>query len=272
MRLTVILLAISIGVYSAGLARLWRNAGRDKGIRTWQAASFVAGWASLVIALVSPLDRLADILFSAHMTQHEILMIVAAPLLVVGRPLIAFLWALPPSWRAPVSRWTQTDAVSRTWRAVTAPLAATTAHALALWIWHVPSLYQWAMRDEFVHGVQHAMFFLTAALFWWTLIHGRYGRIGYGIAVFYVFLTTIHSGALGALLTFSPRLWYPAYEAPAAHHGVNALEDQQLAGLIMWIPAGVILLVLGLALFSAWLAEAEKRVAYTRSEILRREP
>jgi len=120
-----------------------------------------------------------------------------------------------------------------------------------------------------VHAAQHASFLLTAALFWWSLIYGRYGRIGYGVAVLYVFLTTVHSGALGALLTFSPNLWYPIYGPTTAKWGLDAIEDQQLAGLIMWVPAGLILVALGIGIFLAWLAEAERRVGYSSSENLR---
>jgi putative membrane protein len=134
-------------------------------------------------------------------------------------------------------------------------------HAIALWIWHIPALYQAALRSDYIHGVQHFFFFVTASLFWWALIHGRYGRVGYGIAVLYVFVTTLHSGILGALLTFSSRVWYPYYQRAGLAWGIDPVEDQQLAGLIMWVPAGIILVVLGLSLFAMWLSEAEKRVA-----------
>ena len=92
-------------------------------------------------------------------------------------------------------------------------------------------------------------------------MHGRYGRIGYGIAVLYVFLTAVHSSVLGALLTVAPSIWYPWYAATARAWEINALHDQQLAGLVMWVPSGVIFIVLGLALFAAWLGEAERRAA-----------
>ncbi len=141
------------------------------------------------------------------------------------------------------------------------PLTATVLHAAALWIWHVPFLYEATLRNDYLHGVEHFSFFITAALFWWALIHGRYGRIGYGIAVFYVFVTTMHSGALGALMTFSSRVWYPYYQRAGLQWGIDPVQDQQLAGLIMWVPAGLILVVLGLSLFAMWLGEAEKRIA-----------
>jgi putative membrane protein len=267
---TAFLLALSGVLYAAGLARLWRRAGRGRGIRRWQAACFAGGWLALLVALLSPVDALGDILFSAHMVQHELLILVAAPLLVLGRPLAPMLWALPRPAREALGEGARRRAFAAAWRALTAPLAVFVLHGLALWIWHLPALYQATLEDDLVHALQHLCFFLSAALFWWALIHGRFGRLGYGAAVVYVFATSLHGGALGALLTFAPRLWYPIYEARTRRWGISPLEDQQLAGLVMWIPAGLLLLVLGLGLFVAWLGEAERRVAYSRSETLLR--
>ena len=267
---TVALLALSAGLYGVGLARLWRRAGVGQGVKRWQALCFAGGLLALVVALLSPVDALGGILFSAHMAQHELLILVAAPLMVLGRPLAPFLWALPPAAREEVGAWSQAPAFAAAWRGLTAPLAVFVIHGLALWIWHLPSLYQATLDDEFIHTLQHLSFFLSSALFWWSLIHGRFGRLGYGAAVVYVFLTSLHSGVLGALLLFAPRLWYPIYEARTSQWGLSPLEDQQLAGLIMWIPAGVVFIILGLGLFAAWLGEAERRVARTRSETLLR--
>lgn len=266
----VLLLAASAWLYRVGLSRLWRRAGVDSGVRRWEAACFAAGWLSLVVALVSPLDALGGILFSAHMAQHEVLILIAAPLLVLGRPLAPFLWALPRGGRETAGRWVQSPTFAATWRFLTAPLAVWVIHGLALWIWHLPALYQATLDDDFIHTLQHLSFFGSAALFWWSLVHGRFGRLGYGAAVLYVFTTSLHSGILGALLTFAPRLWYPIYEARTSQWGLSPLEDQQLAGLIMWVPAGIVFALLGLALFAAWLGEAERRVAHTSSEALLR--
>ena len=260
----VIPLAITGAMYAIGVTRM-------KGLRPWQIASFAAGWLALVIALVSPLDALGGILFSAHMAQHEMLMIVAAPLLVFGRPLIAFLWALPPQWRGPVGHFFQRPAIANTWNWITGALVVTILHAIALWVWHIPSWYEATLRNDGIHALQHISFLLTATMFWWSLTHGRYGRLGYGAAVIYVFATAGHSGALGALITFAPHLWYPIYGARTAAWGLNAIEDQQLAGLIMWIPAGVLFTILGIAIFAAWLGEAERRVALGTSDALRKE-
>jgi putative membrane protein len=266
----ILLLAASGALYAAGVVRLWRRAGAGQGIRRWQAGCFAAGWLALVVALISPVDALGAILFSAHMAQHELLILVAAPLMVLGRPLAPFLWALPRDVREEAGRVARSPAFAATWRRLTAPLTVFLLHGLALWLWHLPGLYQAALADDFVHALQHLSFFLSASLFWWTLIHGRFGRLGYGAAVLYVFATSMHSGILGALLTFAPRLWYPIYQMRTSRWGLSPLEDQQLAGLVMWIPAGVLFIVLGLGLFAAWLGEAERRVAHTRSEMMLR--
>jgi putative membrane protein len=115
------------------------------------------------------------------------------------------------------------------------------------------------MRNEALHAVQHFTFFLSAALFWWALVHGRYGKAGYGLAVLFVFATAVHTSVLGALISIAPRLLYPIYAQRASGLGWDPLEDQELAGLIMWIPSGGLFTLTALALFCAWLGEAERR-------------
>jgi cytochrome c oxidase assembly factor CtaG len=125
----------------------------------------------LLIALVSPLHRLGGVLFSAHMAQHELLMAAAAPLLVLGRPLIPVLWVLPMAWRRNVGAWAATAPVRVTWQFLTLPLVAWILHAVAIWSWHAPALYQATLDSETVHSLQHGSFLGTALLFWWALLH-----------------------------------------------------------------------------------------------------
>ena len=258
--ITIALLAASGLLYASGVRALWRRAGTGSGIKRWQAASFGAGLLALTIGLLSPLAWLSTVLFSAHMTQHEVLMLVAAPLLVFGHPLVAVIWALPRRWRDTVGGATRHPAFSNAWQRATTPLTVFIIHAIVLWLWHVPALWEAAMRSTPLHAIQHLTFVLAAALFWWGMVHGRYGRMAYGAAVFYVFLTAIHSSLLGAVMTIAPSIWYRSYVDAAAKWNVDALVDQQLAGLLMWVPSGVIFIVLGLALFAAWLGESERRV------------
>ena len=257
--MVLICLALSAWFYIKGTARLWRASTLGAGVGTWEAGSFASGWIVLVIALVSPLHELGDELFSAHMVQHELLISVSAPLLVLGRPLIPFLWALPLDWRRTAGGWSRSRVVNTLWRRSSTPAVAFALHALALWTWHMPRLYQATLTSELIHALQHTCFLLTAILFWWTIFNARGGQVRRGAAVFYLFATLLQTGALGALLTFSPTLWYPAYAATAARWGITPLEDQQLGGLIMWIPGSLAYIAAALAIFAHWLRESERR-------------
>jgi putative membrane protein len=257
--LVVISLILTAGLFGWGVRKLWRHSGTGKGIRRWEALAFAGGWFALFVALVSPVHAWGRVLFSAHMTQHEILMLVAAPLLVLGRPLIAFMWSLPLAWSRRIGALGKIGWLQNFWGVLTIPVVAWLIHAVALWSWHVPVLFEAVLHNEWVHTAQHLSFLLSALLFWWALIHGRQGWMGYGAAAFYVFTTSLHSGLLGALLTFSRTVWYPSYVGLTASWGLSPLEDQQLGGLIMWIPAGVLYAFAGLVLVAGWLREAEAR-------------
>jgi putative membrane protein len=246
-------LTIALALYVIGLGRLFQRGG-FRHVPRLEIASFLAGWIVLAAALLSPLATLSEWLFSAHMTQHELLMLVAAPLVAIGRPLVPMLWALPN----PVRRQITAVMAAGAGAVITSPAFVFVLHGVALWAWHLPSLYQAAVLDDRVHIIQHICFTATAALFWWSLIRGRYGRLGYGAALLYIFATAVHSGGLGALLAFSAVPWFPLYVARAT--GVtDPLVDQQLGGFLMWVPSGIVMMLFGLALFAAWLGEAERR-------------
>lgn len=253
----VIPLVLSALVYAVGFARLRRASPRA--LNGTEAICFAAGWVVLAVALVSPLHPWGSVLFSAHMTQHELLMLVAAPLLVLGRPMIPLLWAIPRAGAIGLSRLTKASWWRGPWTMITAPFLAWLIHAVVLWMWHIPALFQATLESEFVHALQHASFLGSALLFWWAVLHGRQRAMGFGAAVLYMFTTALHSGLLGALLTFAGGVWYPIYSDSTAAWGLTPLEDQQLGGLIMWIPAGIVYIIAGLALFAGWLRESEHR-------------
>jgi putative membrane protein len=255
-------LALAAWVYGRGVRALWRRAGSGRGIRYGKAVAFGAGLMALFAALVSPLDGLSAALASAHMVQHLVLILIAAPLLVLGAPLVPLLWAVPKPMRRALGGWWKHAAILRAaWSAFTRPVVVWLLNAAAMWIWHFPALYQAALRSEFIHAVEHICLFGTAILFWRTIFpSGKSGRLSYGTRVLYVFAMGTQSGVLGAFLTFAPTPWYPAYAASVAAWGFTPLEDQQLAGLIMWVPAGLIYLHVAVFLFMAWL-RAEERIA-----------
>ncbi len=253
----IIPILVSAGLYMLGIVRLRKVApAAQRNADVWY---FAGGWLALVVALVSPIHAWGSVLFSAHMTQHEILMLVAAPLLVLGRPIVPFLWAFPKPIAQTFAGWSRTPVWSHVWRTVSNPFVAWLLHAVVLWSWHVPALFQATLESETVHALQHASFLFSALLFWWAVIHGRQRALGFGLAVLYMFTTALHSGLLGALLTFARTVWYPDYADRTAAWGLTPIEDQQIGGLIMWIPAGLVYIAAGLALFAGWLRASESR-------------
>jgi putative membrane protein len=258
----IIPLLLTAVLYALGAIRMLRRTSHRKPF-VWPILSFALGWISLVIALDSPLHELGEQLFWVHMTQHEILMLISAPLLVLGRPMIAFLWALPPAWRDKAASLGRSPTFKKGWALVSAPLSAWLVSALALWIWHIPSLFDQTLRSNWIHAAQHTTFLVTALAFWWPVVN-RTPTLGYGGGVVYVFTTILHTSVLGALLTFAPRAWYSSYAMTAPAWHFSALEDQQIGGLIMWIPAGTLLLIAALVLLVKWMKESQTRWQYTR--------
>lgn len=250
----LVLLGLSAFGYALGLHRLWRHAGRGRGVSGWQALAFWGGWLSLVVALVSPLDPLGGRLFSAHMVQHEVLMVISAPLLVIGRPLATWTWALSPAQRRTLGRAFQGRAWSGIWATLTDPLVAWALHALALWGWHIPFAFDAALRNNGWHILQHLSFLGTALFFWWSVLgHDPRGRYGPGHAAAYLFTTMLHTAALGALLSLAPTVWYAPYLLTTNALGVDPVQDQQLGGLVMWVPAGLAYVIAALAVIGKML-------------------
>jgi len=255
-------LALVTGLYLRGARALWARAGVGHGLRRWQVAAYVGGLLTLAVALISPLDALGSALLSAHMVQHLLLIAVAAPLLALGRPTIALLWAVPTRERRQVGRWwCRASVIQTVWAGLSLPLVAWLLHTAALWAWHAPPLYQAALDVPILHGAEHASFLGTGLLFWWTvLVPGPAGapasegrRTAYGLGALSIFALTIQSGLLGALMTFAPVPWYPAYAGRTTPWGLAPLEDQQLAGLLMWVPGGMIYAAVALGLLAVWI-------------------
>lgn len=247
-------LAVCAAWYAAGVRALWRNAGVGHGVSRSQAVCFALGILTLVVALLSPVDALAETLFWVHMVQHLLLILVAAPLLALGAPLVPMVWALPHRRRLDAARWwLASPRLRRTAWAAGDPLGVWLASLAALWFWHLPGPYMAALGDERLHALEHLTFLGTAFLFWWVVFQplGR-RRLARGGAVIYLALTLMESGALGAILAFARTPWYPAHAAGVAAWHMTLLEDQQLAGLIMSVPASLVYIGVALALAARW--------------------
>jgi cytochrome c oxidase assembly factor CtaG len=247
--------ALLYGIGSLRL-RIRGHAGRQ---RLRHMLAFWAGWAALAGALVSPLHWLGEHLFTFHMIEHEIVMAVAAPLIVVARPVAAFFWALPRSGRRAMLRVFQ--ALRGAWTYLTGGNVATLLHGLAIWIWHIPLFFDAAVTDAALHRLQHLSFFLAAVLFWWSVL-----RVSdRGIAAWHLFLTMLHTSMLGALMALAPRVLYVAQTRTAADWGLTPLEDQQLAGIVMWVPAGTVYAGAALALLALWIGRSGTGTMHGRS-------
>lgn len=236
--------------------------GRQRGLVKHHLA-FGVGWSSLLLALVSPLHRLGDVLFSAHMLQHELLLLIAAPLLAASRPGVTLLYAIPRNARRPLGAWVARIEKSAPLSILFLPLGSFLLHAAALWLWHIPYLYQATVESDLVHSLQHLSFFLSGVLFWSTLFGAGRSIMTYGAGVLYVFGTAAHCSALGALLTFSSVVWYPIYSNRTQLWNLTPLQDQQLGGLLMWVPSGVVFILIGIWLFARWLQTSEQRLEHS---------
>jgi putative membrane protein len=251
----VIPLAVLLLLYLLGA---WRRGAFDR--LRWHHTSFLAGWGTLFLALTSPIHELGEQLFSAHMLQHEILILISAPLISASHPGATLLWAFAPRHRSEFGGWVQHVENSRPIQFISSPLNAWILEAAALWLWHIPFLYQATLHSDWIHAAQHISFLATAVLFWSALYGVGRSAMGYGAATLYVFGTAVHCSALGALLTFSQVLWYPAYGGTTGAWGLTPLEDQQLGGAIMWVPSGVVFIAIAMALMGKWLAESDRRL------------
>lgn len=234
-------------LYGIGVRRLWNMRGRYHVVSLGETAAFYGAILTLLIALCSPIDALADTLFSAHMLQHMLLIVVAAPLTVLGAPLLPLMWSLPRAVRVRTGRTWNRIGMRRGGAALVSPLPAWGLHTVALWAWHIPAAYAAALSSAPIHALEHISFYATATLVWWTALRPLRGHLGAGGSLAVLAGTLAQSSALGAILTFSGTPWYLSQSAGAAAWNLSALQDQQLAGLIMWIPAGLFYVVAILA-------------------------
>lgn len=246
---------LTIWAYRRGLTR-----GRPRAVDSWRARSFAGALLALAVALLSPLDALSSALASAHMVQHVLLVLVAAPLLAFSAPSSTLLRGSPLLVRQTSGRWRRrlglgASKVGVLWHPGTVWLL----HVGTLWFWHAAVPYGAALSHEAVHALEHAAFLLTAVLFWRVLIGSRgAGRVSPGLGVLLVFAMALQSVFLSVLLTFAGSPWYAGYAATTTPWHLEPLADQQLAGVIMWIPGGLVYLAAALALLVDWIRRSEQ--------------
>lgn len=245
--LLAVLMTLVILAYARGLAALWGRAGRGRGVLRREALAFAAGTAVLGVALLSPLAAAAGTLLCAHMVQHVLLIAVAPPLILLGRPDAALAFALPASARPRLSGGPWFRAVLNGLRRLARPLPAALLNGVAIWVWHAPGPFQAALESPALHDLEHFSFFASGLLFWQSVLVALRSPSTLIAAILATLATLIQGGFLGALITLTGRPLYPVYGA-AELWGLTPLQDQQLAGLFMWVPAGGIYLVAALIL------------------------
>jgi putative membrane protein len=244
-------LVITACGYAIGWKRLISSARHVVGAR--RLASFLVGLLCIAGTVLSPLHAVGQTLLSAHMVQHLLLLLVAAPLLVYGVPGRVLPMAAPRKLRRWGGRLAARRPVRAFRRALRNALLVWAIHTAVMWMWHHPALYRAGINSETVHGLQHALFVAAAFLLWRIVLPARPARENVGVASAVAFGTLLQSGALGALLTFASRSLYGIDPVAAAAWGVSPLQDQQLAGVIMWIPAGAVYMIATAWLFASWL-------------------
>lgn len=249
------------GLYCAGWRRLGARAAHRE---PWRAALFAAAWLALGLALLAPLHTFADELFAVHMLQHLLLIAIAPPLLLLANPMPVVVWGLSPGLRERATRALAPEgSITRLLRVLTRPTVAWPLFVVDLWLWHLPLIYQAALASEPVHYLEHLLFFGTAVLFWWPVIGPAplRSRLGYPLRILYVFLAWLPNSLLGAIIALSGWVFMPFYAARPRHWGLDPLADQQLAGLIMWIPGDLIFAAAIFCLFLALLRQEDRREA-----------
>jgi cytochrome c oxidase assembly factor CtaG len=244
-----IALIVALGLaYASGRDRWRRAAGRCMVPRP-TAALFYAGLAAVAVATAGPLDEAAARSLTAHMTQHVILLTVAAPLLAFGRPLPTLLWSLPMRARRRALTAARRATRSHTRHVASWIAGALVLQAVVMWAWHVPVAYEAAIRHPVLHVTEHATFLVAAGTAWWSVSAG--GRRFRGAAAVAALLGSVPGAVLGAAMVLSPRPWYSSY---VTGNVAGALTDQQIAGVVMWAFGGAAVVVAGALLFASWLA------------------
>jgi cytochrome c oxidase assembly factor CtaG len=228
--------------------RGWFSLPRRPGSR-WQPrqpAAFLGGLAALYVALASPIDVFATRLLQVHMVQHLLLLMVVPPLLWLGEPLLPALRGLPKPvrtyWAAPLYR---APMLRRVFAVLSQPAAALLLFTAAVWFWHLPPIYEVALRSNGWHYVQHLCFLTFGLLFWYPVVRPFPARPGWSLWLLfpYLVLADLQNTVLSALFTFSNRVLYPYYEEMPRLYGISAIDDQAAAGVVMWVPGSVIYLL-----------------------------
>lgn len=247
---SVVTICVAAATYGAGLQELWNKRGRGEVVGMRHAAAFLTGLLLLGATLSPAADRLAERSFAGHMTQHMVILIVVAPLLALGGAGLVLTMALPHSARRLLSRIRTSAPLRWTRKPLHRSLIGGLLFTGVLWLWHLPAAYMLAEDNEGVHAIEHVSYLVVAWLLFAAVLTPARHRLNGPLAFLLLFAVGMAGAALGAVLTFAPA---PLYPPQAFAAGADALNDQQLAGLIMWIPMDVVVMGIALTVFGHWI-------------------
>lgn len=256
-----VLFLVLAGAYTAGTIRLALRSETDSNYWS-KVAAIVTAFILLAIALAGPLDYFSGELFAAHMSQHIVIAMFAAPLLLLARPMPAYIWALPRPLRIGVgTALTGSGVIVRAVRLLTRPVVALPLFIGTLYGWHIPAAYNGSLENEWVHLIMHFTMFTTAMLFWWPIVGPPPIRtqLSHPQRIVYLLLAVTPTALLAAIITLTKTVLYDFYIDQPGHFGWSTTEDQRVGGLLMWIPGNFVYLATMTVLFFRWFAEEERK-------------
>jgi putative membrane protein len=244
----VLMIAALAAAYGRGVQEIWHRRGIGAVVPRWRAVAFGAGLLTMLVALQGPTHELAERSLAGHMTQHMILLLLSGPLLAAGGAALPLTVAAPRRLRRIAARLRAGAPARWLRRPLNTALLAAGLHTVALWFWHLPSPYEWAEANTLVHGVEHLSLVGVSWLLWSVVLGPGAARLSPPVGFLLLFASGMPAAALGAVLTLAPNVLYPGYP----------LTDQQLAGLIMWVPMDVVMFVVAVTLFLRWMTSLDR--------------
>ncbi|GAB1692892.1 cytochrome c oxidase assembly protein [Krasilnikovia sp. M28-CT-15] len=258
--LGILVVAGLAATYGRGVHELWARRGAGAVLPRWRAAAFALGLLSVLGAQQGPIHDMAEDSLAGHMTQHMLLMLLAGPLLAAGGAALPLVVAVPRPVRGLVARARVTSAARWVRRPLNTALLTAGLYTVVLWAWHLPAPYRWVEDSAATHGAEHLSLVAVSWLLWSTLVGPHPARLSPPVGLLLLFVTGMAAAALGAMLTLAPAPIYPVQLLA----GPDPLADQQLAGLVMWVPMDVVMLAAAVVLFLRWLTALDQRVPADR--------
>jgi putative membrane protein len=256
---------IAAVLYFRGIRRYRKNGG--KRFPRWRQSFFAGGVFWTFVALCSPIDTLSDWSFTWHMIQHELLMVLAVPCLLLGTPFLPVVWGLPEGFRRTLFiPFARNASVQFALKTITHPVAGLLAYGGLTWLWHLPQFYDAALHNDAIHLGQHFAFVVGATLFWWNVItpYPFPSRVNVFLRVLLVILSEVPNIGLSALITFSDKVMY-GYKALPGFWGLSMLDEQQIGGLLMWVGFGAtVRLIAAITVLAVYVREEEAKEPWMR--------